>query len=295
MSSRYECGITDVLYKSDVGVWILAYRTVASYPKETFLENQHKEDPLLNDYTKLVAHYGSDKYSAPELMKEALICIFFTRCLQATGYFGPKENIQPELNTEELQIALWIHRFMRISRFNCHAVREVSMKTNDSVETCSIGAAINPTLAMINHSCDSNYGRVWNLEANQVLAFATRPIKKGEEVTDGYSGIFSNVPYQERTSIHSKYHFSCLCLACEQKWPMKNKLGSQLPSNSKKDKKLAKFKFLLKQKDKKDLKAQEKFDILKEAVSLAYQILKSPHLVICNLENQLYNQLRILH
>ena len=30
------------------------------------------EDPTLTEYCKLVAHYGSDKYTAPELMKEAL-------------------------------------------------------------------------------------------------------------------------------------------------------------------------------------------------------------------------------
>ena len=31
--------------------------------------------------------------------------------------------------------------------------------------------------AMINHSCDSNYGRVWKLDENLVVAYATRPIK----------------------------------------------------------------------------------------------------------------------
>ena len=61
-----------MLYKSDVGVWSLAHRSVATYPKEIFLENFHKEDPTLTEYCKLVAHYGSDKYTAPELMKEAL-------------------------------------------------------------------------------------------------------------------------------------------------------------------------------------------------------------------------------
>ena len=178
--------MTDVLYKSDVGVWILAHKTVASYPKDTFLDNEHRQDESLGEYCKLVAHYGSPKYSAPELMKEALICVFFTRCLQSTGYFGPLvegEKINPDFGTEELRIALWLHRFMRIARFNCHAIREVkrdqSFANLNKIETCSIGAAINPTLAMINHSCDSNYGRVWNLERNQVLAFATRPIKKG--------------------------------------------------------------------------------------------------------------------
>ena len=79
---RHECGFTDMLYKSDVGVWILAHRSIASYPKETFLDNYHKEDPTLTEYCKLVAHYGSEKYNAPELMKEALVCVFLTRCLQ---------------------------------------------------------------------------------------------------------------------------------------------------------------------------------------------------------------------
>ena len=55
---------------------------MASYPKEIFLDNFHKEDPTLTEYCKLVAHYNSEKYTAPELMKEALVCVFLTRCLQ---------------------------------------------------------------------------------------------------------------------------------------------------------------------------------------------------------------------
>lgn len=292
---RFECGLTDVLYKSEVGVWILAYRTMTSHSKEMFLNNGHKDDPSLSNYCKLVAHYGSDKYSAPELMKEALICVFFTRCLQATGYFGLLDDLKTrcEFNVQELQIALWLHRFMRIARFNCHAIREVVKVINGKVETMSIGAAINPTLAMINHSCDSNYGRVWNLKNNQVLAFATRPIKKGDEITDGYSGIFVNVPLEERISIHSKYHFQCLCLACQEKWPMKNGLNHQLP-NPKKNKKVARLKQYIKQKDQTN-KIEEKLQILRDAITLAYETLSLPHLVICNLESELYNHLRLAH
>ena len=89
-------------------------------------------------YSTLVNHYGSDQFSAPELMKEALVCVFLTRCLQSTGYFGSKESntsatdpsaldiSDPCFGKEELQIALWIHRFMRIARFNCHSIREVT-------------------------------------------------------------------------------------------------------------------------------------------------------------------------
>merc|ERR1712141_166624 len=67
---KHECGLTDALYKADVGVWILAHRSVASYPKEIFLDQNL--DSHLQEYCTLVTHYGSDKFSAPELMKEAL-------------------------------------------------------------------------------------------------------------------------------------------------------------------------------------------------------------------------------
>ena len=135
---KYECGLTDILYKSDIGVWILAYRSVASYPKETFLQNLHKEDAQLDEYCTLVAHYGSTEFSAPELMKEALVCVFLTRCLQSTGYFDFQETLEPKFGRDELRIALWIHRFMRIARFNCHAIREV-LKSKEKVDTLSIG------------------------------------------------------------------------------------------------------------------------------------------------------------
>ena len=97
-------------------------------------------------------------------MNTPLVCVFLTRCLQSTGYFGTESISDPYFGKEELQIALWIHRFMRIARFNCHAIREVTKSQN-----LSIGVAINPTLAMINHSCDSNYGRVWKLDENVVI------------------------------------------------------------------------------------------------------------------------------
>ena len=39
-----------------------------------------------------------------------------------------------------------------------------------------IGVALNPSLALIDHSCDPNYARV--VRGKNVLAFATRRIKK---------------------------------------------------------------------------------------------------------------------
>ena len=72
---------------------------------------------------------------------------------------------------------IFFFRLMRAAEFNghevvCAATRRVT------------GFALNPHLALINHSCDANYGRVWGgsgrvgEEGSAVVkAFATRPIK----------------------------------------------------------------------------------------------------------------------
>ena len=112
---RHECGLTDVFYKSDIGVWILAHRSVASKPKANFL-GELPFDLRLEEYIKLVTHYGSNKFSAPELMKEALVCVFLTRCLQSTGYFE-KDIQEPAFGLDEMKVALWMHKFMRIARY----------------------------------------------------------------------------------------------------------------------------------------------------------------------------------
>ena len=110
----------------------------------------------------------------------------------------------------------------------------------------------------------------------------------GDEITDGYSGIFSNVPQEERAQIHEKYHFDCLCQACEENWPLKPKLPSNLP------KKANYLKSLLKSKNSKNLSEQERFQMLKKTISEAYKDLPRPHMIISQLEDEFYNFLRIM-
>jgi hypothetical protein len=79
-TSRYECGLIDILYQSEIGVWILAFRAVASRPRDFFLSNdfpnvakRQSNDDEFEQLCRLVTHEGSDKFLAPELMKEALV------------------------------------------------------------------------------------------------------------------------------------------------------------------------------------------------------------------------------
>ena len=52
-----------------------------------------------------------------------------------------------------------------------------------------------------------------------IPALATRPIKKGEEIQDAYSGVFSKAEIDDRIRDHRRYHFECRCVACAEAWP----------------------------------------------------------------------------
>ncbi len=53
-----------------------------------------------------------------------------------------------------------------------------------------VGRSTNPTLALFNHSCDPNYRRVGF--GRRTAGFATRDIRKGEEVVDTYCAVFTS-------------------------------------------------------------------------------------------------------
>ena len=78
------------MYQSEIGVWILALRAVASRQRDYFVSNDFhtvarrqmsnvatreltNEDVEFEQLCKLVTHEGSNKFVAPELMKEALV------------------------------------------------------------------------------------------------------------------------------------------------------------------------------------------------------------------------------
>ena len=40
-----------------------------------------------------------------------------------------------------------------------------------------------------------------------IYAYSTRPISKGEEICDAYSGVFSIADKEDRDTVHQRYHF----------------------------------------------------------------------------------------
>lgn len=200
---RYECGVTDLLYQANIGAWVLAHRATASLSLEYLVGTQPVQGGSAAAHgLGLVTHNGLDLFSAPALMKEALVAVFLTRCLEAKGFFDD-EGLDPLFDPIRLRVAEWVHHFMRIAQFNSHEVTDRC--GGGGGRTRRVGVCINPTLALVNHSCDPNYGRVWvswaggsTAKPRGVLAFATRTIEAGEEICDSYSGVFGSTDLQER-------------------------------------------------------------------------------------------------
>ena len=77
-----------------------------------------------------------------------------------------------------------IHQVICASVYNSHQVQAL----RDNFTLDRLGTAINPSLALVNHSCDSNCVR-FNVNKSSILV-AVQHIQSGEEITDSYSAHF---------------------------------------------------------------------------------------------------------
>ena len=100
-------------------------------------------------------------------MMQSLAAIFLLRCLKAKNYYPVEPNSDPSrLSEEELYLALLLHHFMRVTYYNTHEITTTDEDTNgvgfgtDRLAMRRIGRATNPTLALLNHTCDPNYRRI---------------------------------------------------------------------------------------------------------------------------------------
>lgn len=230
-----ESKFMDVLFQHGLRKkeWFLALRTVTMRPLSFFLEHQvgeHnpdygvKEGDLYDgqDFRSLynlVSHH--DQWSFKEHAYKAFFSLFFVRCLQKADYFGDKRSSGQELGVEELLIGSLMIHIMEVATMNAHEIgqMEVEGETNWLMaQTKPVGCALEPTLVLLNHSCNPTLLRV--NRGTATLCFASRDIAEGEEVTDCYSQAFDSTPLAERQpELLTKYKFGCGCEACAEQWP----------------------------------------------------------------------------
>ena len=187
---QYECGVTDTLYQANLGAWLLAYRALTTRPWQHFRDNSHhwlhhdekagltagqvyrSED--LDSFHNLVTHDGAGGKQAPELMMQCHVVVFLVRMMVTVGYLGtPGGGL--EFGEEEMMAGQILHHFMRAAYYNTHEITELETLGNiEENKVRRIGRVTNPSLALINHSCDPNYRRV--SDGTVTYGFACKPI-----------------------------------------------------------------------------------------------------------------------
>merc|ERR1719322_1527420 len=172
-------------------------------------------------------------------MMQAMTAIFLLRCLKVKKYYVVPDGdaSRTVLSETELFLARLLHHFMRVTYYNTHEITTASVDQDDMMSSANgggggispeklrlrrIGRATNPTLALLNHSCDPNYRRV--SVGRFTLGFATKKILKGEEITDTYCPTFAAATKEQRHNGLAKYNFVCNCTPCRQGWPTLDKL-----------------------------------------------------------------------
>ena len=131
---------------------------------------------------------------------------------------------KPVMHDTELFILRLIHQLINVQSYNSHSVHEMS----ETFDWVKIGTSINPSMALVNHSCDSNVIRC-NLNKNSILV-AGRHIVEGEEITDSYTVHFrtSNLNQRQYHTLKN-YNFSCECDACTKNWPLEEDVPDEMP------------------------------------------------------------------
>ena len=177
---RFACKLNDFFDSAGLSVIChLAYKLVTGHPPEWFREHEsflakpdqrsgetseRKEEYLSSDYRNvfnLVSHH--EKMSSTENFHRATFAIFLLRCLDSQGYFGSSsQKSTSELTGDKLLIARLLFHFLELLQFNTHEVAQLEMqgrRFEDGAKSKLIGAAVFPTLALFNHSCEPSLTR----------------------------------------------------------------------------------------------------------------------------------------
>jgi hypothetical protein len=170
----------------------------------------------------LVNHH--DERKTNDMFHRAMFSVFLLRCLQTQGYFP--ESPQDSMSEDEALIGTVLCHFLEVLQFNAHEVAQFEMVTKTSQEgakSAFIGAAVYPTLALFNHSCDPSIVRYY--VEDYVVVQAIKNIFKGEEICENYGPIFFHSAKDDRQSrLEKQYWFKCACIACQENWPLMHEM-----------------------------------------------------------------------
>ncbi|XP_050519109.1 SET and MYND domain-containing protein 4 [Diabrotica virgifera virgifera] len=242
---KTECPILGSLYLSGASInCCLALRIISQRYFSYFNDKRNKlKDYLIDNNEKNIIKkkiYRYDDYDnvfflcrndhlrkIEEMLRFSYMAIYLLRLLKFGKYF-PFETSDGVLKEEEVYFGSLILRHLQLLQFNAHEVSElknvekpISTKGIADVreyENTTIGAALYPTLALFNHSCDPSIIR-YNVKS-KIVVRTIKPIKAGDIIYENYGPLYMSMQIKERQeALERLYRFKCLCTPCTQLWP----------------------------------------------------------------------------
>ncbi|XP_011498185.1 PREDICTED: SET and MYND domain-containing protein 4 [Ceratosolen solmsi marchali] len=250
MIHNVECQLLGALWCSHASITcILAIRAVIQKPFTEFIKIHHKirdktdelqiskaKPYLSKDYKafyNLVSH--EDKRTTEDLFHRAYIAAWLLRVLKTSSYFpltaNKTDSAEVELSEGELAVADAILHHLQLLQFNSHEISAfVRSERNADLSkgiNLFIGGGVYPTVALFNHAC--NPGVVRYFVGNTIIVRAIRSIPTGNEISENYGPIFTEVEEDERKRVlRMQYWFDCDCEACKDHWPLLKNIDSNI-------------------------------------------------------------------
>ncbi|TRY63413.1 hypothetical protein TCAL_02645 [Tigriopus californicus] len=247
---QYECGILKLLIESGLNVYsFLALRGVATMGlgklkalkdrlavrNEQLGVGQDSEYSSLDFLTTYNLVSLDHTITPTEWILRTMAAVLLVRMLQITPFFDDSEDVAED----SIFVGGILLQLINVCPTNSHDVSEfetpVADKFTNACTKVSIGAAIYPALALLNHSCNPDFMRC--NKGNEVICVSNRFIKKGQEICENYGLMYTMKTRDERRKILDKhYKFSCDCQTCSEDWPLLSSLKSDVamdPNNQK--------------------------------------------------------------
>ncbi|KAH8274951.1 hypothetical protein KR018_002553 [Drosophila ironensis] len=221
---RYECEFMDLLIGS--GMSILCFIALRVFTQARSLEEGLATANLLFEH--LCSH--EDKRQPEDYLQRSLMAGFLLRILQKSLYFGRRKTEAVNPTAVELQVATALLGLLQVLQYNAHQIYQTQVTEQhrfDGSRTVFVGAGLYGTGSYFNHECWPSVAS--HFVGKKLVLTATKPHRPNEVVAVNYGPIFIQMNLKERQrSLRGRYAFSCNCLACQENWPLLQKLDKQV-------------------------------------------------------------------